>query len=108
MAASPLPPCQQDDVVLEDEDIGIPDLFPEEREEHIPPGPMPSTRKMLGSWEAVPRKILQPSPEPVRVESGVQAHPKKQEQMKKKNPSCAGLTELLLMGSGRPTHRHTP
>ena len=102
-AASPLPQFQQDDVVDEDDDPSMPDLVPEEREEHIPPGPTPSTPKMLDSWQAVPRKILQPSPEPDRAEvPGVPAHPKKKELKKKKKKSqLCGTNRALVDGVWR-------
>ena len=52
------------DVELEDVDDGMLELVPGKNGACSAGPPTPSTPKMVDSWEAVPRRILQPSPEP--------------------------------------------
>ena len=81
----------------EDDVDGMPELFPEESEEPFSPGPTPSTPKMLDSWEAVPRRILQPCPEPARKgEASTQAQAKKKGQTKK--AKLCGTNRALVIG----------
>ena len=98
-AARPLPLCHQVDAPPEDEYLDMPELVPEEREEHIPPGPTPCTPKMLDSWQAVPRKILQPSPDPERPAAPrVSGRSKKKEAKREKKSRLCGTNRALVDG----------
>ena len=77
-ASSPLPLHPQ----IDDDDPSMPNLVDEEPEEHIPPGPTPVTPKMTEFWQAVPRRILQPSLSPVKKEAPKASSPQKKERSK--------------------------
>ena len=84
---------------IDEDDPTMPMLVEEEREEHIPPGPIPVTPKMTEFWQAVPRRILQPSLSPVKKEAPKASSPQKRERSKagRKSRLC-GTNRALVEG----------
>ena len=96
---SPQPRDQREMADPKEEDLAVPDPAEEEHEDQAPLGPTPSTPKMTESWEAVPRKILQPFVSPVRKEAPKASDPLQTKKGKvKKGSRLCGTNRALVDG----------